>query len=151
VFYAEDKVVTFFCFAVGCLKMINKSIQVLLVEDSEADRFLFEAMLDEINEDVSVFPACDGEQARQLLTTNEVSPEIIFLDINMPRMNGYEFLACSESLLVEKNIQVYMLSSSDREQDKEEAVSYSCVKGYIQKPCTAEVLASTLYHSTPPH
>jgi CheY-like chemotaxis protein len=128
---------------------MNKSIQVLLVEDSEADRCLFEAMLEELSEDVSVIQACDGEQARCMLAENEVSPNIIFLDINMPKMNGHEFLACNESLLTEKNVQVYMLSSSDREQDKAEAASYSCVKGYIEKPCTAEVLASALYYSSP--
>lgn len=128
---------------------MNKSIQVLLVEDSEADRCLFEAMLEELSEDVSVVQACDGEQARCMLVEDEVSPNIIFLDINMPKMNGHEFLACNESLLTEKNVQVYMLSSSDREQDKAEATSYSCVKGYIEKPCTAEMLASALYYSSP--
>jgi CheY-like chemotaxis protein len=128
---------------------MSKSIQVLLVEDSEADRCLFEAMLEELSEDVSVIQAFDGEQARCMLVENEVFPSIIFLDINMPKMDGHEFLACNESLLTEQNVQVYMLSSSGREQDKAEAASYSCVKGYIEKPCTAEVLASALYYSSP--
>jgi CheY-like chemotaxis protein len=126
---------------------MNKSIEVLLVEDSEADRFLFEAMLEDLSDSILIFQACDGEQARNMLLEEKVSPNVIFLDINMPRMNGYEFLESSSSLLSKKNIQVYMLTSSNREQDKEQAASYSCVKGYLEKPCTVEALASSLFHS----
>jgi CheY-like chemotaxis protein len=125
---------------------MNKSIEVLLVEDSEADRFLFEVMLEEISDNVLVFQACDGQQAVDMLVGEKVSPDIIFLDINMPRMNGYEFLESSKLLLSKKNIEVYMLTSSDREEDKMQTATYNCVKGYLEKPCTSEALVSSLYH-----
>lgn len=119
-------------------------MNVLLVEDSEADRYLFEAMLDETGSDVSVTSACDGEEARDLLLSTKITPDVIFLDINMPRMNGHEFLASSESLLRESNTAVYMLSSSGHSSDKEQAAVYPFVKGYLQKPCSPEALNSIL-------
>lgn len=121
-----------------------KPIHVMLVEDSEADQFLFEAVLEESYADIFLDKACDGEQAQQILLSAEALPKIIFLDINMPKMNGYEFLESSGVLLYEKDISVYMLTSSAREQDLEKAMSYSCVKGYIEKPCTQQSLASAL-------
>ncbi len=123
---------------------MNKSINVLLVEDSEADQFLFEAAVEETGQEVFVIKASDGEEAHNMLVSKEVLPRFIFLDINMPRMNGYEFLASSELLLEQENISVYMLTSSGREQDKEQAMEYSCVKGYIEKPCPTDSLTSIL-------
>jgi CheY-like chemotaxis protein len=130
---------------------MNKLINVLLVEDSEADQFLFEAAVEEVGEGVLVTKASDGEEAHNILVSQEVLPRFIFLDINMPRMNGYEFLASSESILEQENISVYMLTSSSREHDKEQAMAYSCVKGYIEKPCPVDSLESILMSTRQQH
>ncbi|MGS2718589.1 response regulator [Eionea flava] len=123
---------------------MSELVNILLVEDSEADRYLFQEMLAESGNKVSITSASNGEEARDLLLSAKVAPDVIFLDINMPRMNGHEFLASSESLLRESNTAVYMLSSSGQSSDKEQTAAYPFVKGYLQKPCPPETLNSIL-------
>lgn len=123
---------------------MNVEVNVLLVEDSPADQFLFEAAIQDSGRNVELTKAQDGEEAKDLLASKRVQPRVIFLDINMPRMNGYEFLSSSEQILIAADTAVYMLSSSDQERDKELASTYPFVKGYIEKPCSPELLASIL-------
>ncbi len=69
-------------------------------------------------------------------------PEIIFLDVNMPQMDGWEFLQEYMQLPTEatKNCHLFMLSSSISESDIEKAKNYSVVTDYISKPITREIL-----------
>ena len=72
----------------------------------------------------------------------ETFPEIIFLDVNMPQMDGWEFLQEYMKLPsgATRNCHLFMLSSSISEQDIEKAKDYSVVTDYISKPITREIL-----------
>jgi CheY-like chemotaxis protein len=69
-----------------------------------------------------------------------VLPDLILLDINMPVMNGWEFLDAFQNLERRKEVPVIMLTSSIDPQDIEKARSYKEVKGYFSKPLTNESL-----------
>ena len=66
--------------------------RVLLADDDEDDRNLFQTALKEINENIKCDFATDGKEALSILKKNDILPEILFLDLNMPKVNGFECL-----------------------------------------------------------
>ena len=80
------------------------------------------------------------EYLQELIAGNEVLPHLILIDINMPVLNGWEFLDAYEKLGIQTEIDMYMLSSSVYENDIEKAKTYKTVKGFISKPLSIERL-----------
>ncbi len=72
---------------------------------------------------------------RQVKTPTEI-PDIILLDINMPEMNGWDFLDAYEKIqdTLSKKAKIYIVSSSSNDQDILKARTYTCVTNYIVKP-----------------
>ena len=101
---------------------MNKNAKILLVEDNEGDIVLTLEALKEARVGNSVMVVRDGEEAMQFLLKlgqfkNSETPDIILLDINLPRMNGKEVLEeikKNESL---RMIQIIMLTTSNSEND----------------------------------
>ena len=108
---------------------------ILLVEDSPDDQYISENMFRRVLGDVEVVCAFDGVEALELLASENFKPDVILLDINMPRMNGLEFLK-TYGADADPSIPpvVVMLTSSEQESDKTESLSYGCVKEYVLKP-----------------
>jgi CheY-like chemotaxis protein len=69
-------------------------------------------------------------------------PDIILLDINMPIMSGFELLNLYQHY--PNAAIVFMLSSSDNEEDRKQAKNYCCVEGYVIKPVSKQVLHDML-------
>ena len=67
--------------------------RVLVIDDSETDQFICSCILEEYNNDIEILKAYDGKEGLEILAQLDKPPEMILLDINMPRMNGHEFLA----------------------------------------------------------
>ena len=107
---------------------------ILLVEDDRVDVMTVQRALKEISVTNRLEIAGDGEEALAFLRNpkNE-SPCIILLDVNMPRMNGIEFLREVKQDKALKRIPVVMLTTSADEQDKFESFELG-VAGYIIKP-----------------
>ncbi|HCO84367.1 MAG TPA: response regulator [Arenibacter sp.] len=82
----------------------------------------------------------NGKEALDVITplieSEESLPEVIFLDLNMPIMDGWEFLDEFGKLSEENNIRIYILSSSVDSRDIERAKNYGMVNGFIAKPLT---------------
>lgn len=107
---------------------------ILLVEDDDVDVMTVKRALKEIHVTNRVEVAKNGEEALEYLRDHiKEEPCIILLDINMPRMNGIEFLKVAKQDDLLKMIPVVVLTTSREEQDKVESFKLS-VAGYMVKP-----------------
>ena len=104
----------------------------MIVDDSDSDQFLARARLLQFDPEIEIVQAYDGQEALEKLEDPDVNPDVILLDINMPRMNGLEFLE-QYSQRENQTTVVAMLTSSDQPSDKEAALSFGCVKDYFVK------------------
>lgn len=115
---------------------------VIVVDDSEADQYICEHILRKHNPDIEILTAYDGEEALAVLKSADKSPQIIFLDINMPRMNGHEFLeSYSDTYDLSKAPVVVMLTSSDQKKDVDRSMAFEAVAEYFTKPLNLLALA----------
>jgi CheY-like chemotaxis protein len=113
---------------------------ILVIEDSESYHFLTECIVKQVSDTIQIYKAYDGQEALEMLSIQQIKPDIILLDINMPGMDGHEFLA-EHSKTREFDIPIVaMLTSSDQDQDKQRVQEYKFVKDYIVKPLTVENL-----------
>lgn len=107
---------------------------ILIVDDSESDHFLTQDVIEDFDPNISILHAYDGQEALDILEKlTQTGNLVILLDINMPGMNGLEFLEeyakCDYSSVV-----VTMLTSSEQETDKKTSLAYPFVKNYFVKP-----------------
>ncbi|MGJ8682016.1 response regulator [Paraglaciecola sp.] len=116
---------------------------ILIVEDSEIDQYLAKYMIEKFNSELSVLQAYDGEEAINLLKSLSQQPKLILLDINMPRMNGLEFLDEYEASSIVKT-NVVMLTSSFQNSDRNKCMAHSSVKKYLNKPLDVAEIESAL-------
>ena len=98
------------------------SIDVLLLEDEAADAYLVKVALKENKALVRLHHVLDGREGMGFLQkngdySNAPRPDLILLDLNMPSMNGYEFLAFVKSDDSFKSIPIVVLTTSDVESD----------------------------------
>ena len=108
--------------------------KVMVVEDDESFQFLCEMVFRRSGRDVTLIQAFDGVEAMEKLEQMDELPDLILLDINMPRMNGHEFLDAYSKRNPQQIPVVAMLTSSDQQRDRQNAMSYPFVKDYILKP-----------------
>lgn len=115
-----------------------RPIHILLVEDNEGDIILTMEALKEAKLDNKISIARDGEQAIQFLNkegayTHSRRPDLILLDINLPRIDGIEVLRYVKTNEQLKAIPVVMLTTSTSEKDIDEAYQ-NFANCYIAKP-----------------
>lgn len=111
--------------------------KIMIVDDSESDQFFTQRVVKRYDSDIDHVTAYDGKEALSILESD--NPDIILLDINMPLMNGHEFLEAYNKKGGDKSV-IVMLTSSSQELDKEKASQYPFVKDYIVKPLKEEDL-----------
>lgn len=111
---------------------------ILLIEDDYVDVLTVKRALKEINVQNELVVAENGEKALEYLDDSENErPGIILLDLNMPRMNGIEFLEVVKTNEKHKIIPVIVLTTSSQEKDRVESFKLS-VAGYMTKPVIYE-------------
>ncbi|RIJ42409.1 response regulator [Pontibacter oryzae] len=125
--------------------MFNK---VYIVDDDEVSIFLTEALLEADNFASECRAFLDAQQALQMLlqsatgTAPDTLPDVIFLDLNMPFISGWDFLdalAPYEQAL-KNQCRIYILTSSVDEQERLRANETSLVSGFLQKPLEDQCL-----------
>ncbi len=126
--------------------MMRKLTSILLIDDDADDNYFHQIILEEMNVTENIQIASNGLEALAILKRNEIPPELIILDINMPKMNGWEFLE-EYAKLPEGNKAkaiVAMLTTSQNAADKTRAKQYSCINTFYSKPLTSEMLSDIL-------
>ena len=135
--------------------MKNKINCILLIDDDEPTNFLSQMIIEEADCAAEIQIAYSGGQAIDYLTSQRTSasgqntylrPDLIFLDINMPAMNGWEFLQKYNSLEKEHkgNIVIIMLTTSLNPDDRLRSKDFPDVSGFENKPLTREKLEALL-------
>jgi len=120
--------------------------RVLLIDDNDIDNFINERMITTTNFGKSVVVKTSSEQALQYLKksieTQDQLPQVIFLDLNMPVVDGFGFLAEYENLsdTLKKSCKVIVLSSSISPDDINRASTNAYVSKYINKPLNEKYL-----------
>lgn len=118
--------------------MTTKKVKILLVEDNPADAELTTELLHEGGVAVDVSHAVDGIDALEYLHTRaetdpEAWPDLILLDLNLPRMGGLEFLAELKKDVLYQRIPVIVLSTSDTPGDIDNSYKAQAAS-YVTKP-----------------
>jgi len=105
---------------------------ILLADDDMDDTEMFCEALAEIDEDILCHCAENGSEALKILDSLDENPGVIFLDLNMPIMNGWECLKELKSNQRYKDIPVIMISTSSHKNDMENAASSGAVCYFIK-------------------
>jgi len=123
---------------------MRNSKPILLVEDDNIDAMIMQRALHEIKVPNEVIHKIDGKDALDYLSNATAQkPCIILLDLNMPRMNGFEFLKVTKTESLLKRIPVVILTTSDTEQNIIESYNLG-VAGYIVKPVDYKQFVDTV-------
>lgn len=127
---------------------INKIDLAYIIDDDEIIIYLTGALLqkEEFCNRTETFT--DGLQAikrlKLAIELGEEMPEVILFDLNMPVMDGWEFVEEYLKLPIGKQIPLFVFTSSINPADKEKSFSYSSIRGFIQKPLTKQKLDKIL-------
>jgi len=114
---------------------------VLLVEDDECDQIFFVRAIRKIENVVLLDVAFNGVEALEKLETLVPLPDLVFLDIDMPLMNGVQCLTEITKKPILKNVVVVMLSNST---DNAELTRTLGARAFIRKPSDPTILRSKL-------
>jgi len=116
----------------------------LLIDDDVDDRELFSEALASVSTAIQCDLIADAQEALNKLHSKEINtPDLIFLDINLPVMTGWQFLTNLKSQEAYKDIPVIMYSTSSNQQDKDTAKNLGALC-FITKPNTFKKLQDTL-------
>lgn len=109
--------------------------------------YFHEYLIEDMNLTSKILKARNAEEGKQQLLklekAAEIRPSLIFLDINMPRYNGFEFIDMNAELLQEltdRGVYILILTTSTNYRDIEQAQRYDLISSYEQKPMTFEML-----------
>ena len=116
---------------------MTKSLNILLLEDDAIEVMKFNRVLNKLELNHKIIEANNGEQALDILKNKAIIADIIVLDLNMPRLNGIEFLNILKKDEVLKYIPSIILSTSANHKDMMECYKIG-IAGYILKPLKYE-------------
>jgi CheY-like chemotaxis protein len=119
-------------------------LSILIADDDPDDCMLFEDAIGELDYNIRIQVAKDGEELLRLLRESVILPEMLFLDLNMPRKNGFQCLAeiRADPQLSDIFIAVYSTTANQKEIDE---VFRLGANTFIRKPNSYTELKSTLH------
>ncbi len=127
--------------------MKNKLNTILLIDDREEDNFYHQVIIEDagITKNIVVCDSCEAiEYLSKMKKSVPTNPAIIFLDINMPKINGWEFLDQYEHFDCFGEAVIVILSNSLSPFEIEKAKCKLCINEYKNKPITKPMLEEIL-------
>jgi CheY-like chemotaxis protein len=106
---------------------------VMLVDDDPINNLVNKRLLRKFNDQLGVLEYQMANDALEYFKTDQPKPDVLLLDINMPKMNGWEFLKEFEKIWTGE-LKIVMLTSSIDLSDQQKAKSLPLVNGYLTKP-----------------
>lgn len=114
----------------------------LLVDDNYIDNIVTRKLLENSGFAQNIIIYESPDEAMQALRDGSISPDVIFLDIRMPTMDGFEFLDLYDKLNIDKKrVKIYLLSSSLDPADIKSSTDNKYITQLIHKPLTKQILA----------
>ncbi len=114
-----------------------KKLTFLLIDDDEIEQMKFQRIIKKLNPIHSIKEAHDGEEALKLITTGKLIPDVILLDLNMPKMNGIDFLKHFKEHETLQYIPIIMLTTSSNHSEIKQCYAEGA-SGYVIKPLKYE-------------
>ncbi len=129
---------------------LSRTVEVLLIEDNPGDVRLLEEAFRELKANINIQVAKDGAEGLDMVTQSlsgrgRWHPDIIFLDLNLPKINGHEVLLRIKNNPQTCRIPVIVLTSSPDESDVRRAYE-SHANAYLKKPSSLDGLMSAAQH-----
>lgn len=112
---------------------MTKTLNILLIEDDAIEVMKFKRVLKTLDANHKIIEANNGEDALAVLKEKEIIPDIIFLDLNMPKISGIEFLEILKNDEQLRYIPSIILSTSSNHKDILECYKIG-IAGYVLKP-----------------
>lgn len=128
---------------------------ILLVDDDEPTNYLHQDVLEDIGISKNITVAETAAEALQLLQRPKIAdckvPDIIFLDLNMPGMNGWDFIDEYAQMhrAYSKKPLIYILTTSTNPADKKKAEGIKEIAGFMSKPLTEDMIMNMVQQHFP--
>ncbi|WP_247000115.1 response regulator [Halosolutus gelatinilyticus] len=121
-------------------------VHVLLVEDNPGDVRLTQEAFAAVPTETTIHVATDGDEALEFLTERHANPstavpDLVLLDLNLPRMDGFEFLEAIQGEPAVATIPIIVLTSSEATEDVRESYA-KCANAYLTKPTDPDAFVS---------
>ena len=128
--------------------MGGKKLEILMVEDNPGDAFLISELLGELGNTIHLTLVKDGREALDIFTKagrhkNVPSPDFVILDLNLPKVNGFDVLSYMKTKSELRSIPVVIMTGSLDKCDEERA-RFIGVTDYCRKPATIDEMESTM-------
>lgn len=118
--------------------MSENKLEVLIVEDNPGDAYIIREMLKDLKLNLSITVAEDGQQALNILKVKQNgSPNLVILDLNLPKINGFEVLSYMKASPTLALIPVVVMTGSLRREDEQRSREMGAAD-YCIKPATAD-------------
>lgn len=118
---------------------MQKTFNVLIVDDDEDDQFLIRAAFEKDSERYNLHFAADGTDVLENIESPRFLPDLILLDLNMPRMSGFEVLTHLKKSPVYRHVPVVMLTTSENQADIDRAYELGA-NSFVTKPINHQSL-----------
>ncbi len=128
---------------------MEKLSRVFIIDDDPIHQRIAQIMISKHDIYDESIGYTEAEKALDFLKDNSDNednlPDVILLDLNMPVVDGWDFLEAFESFQMElnKDVRVFIVSSSVDEKDMIRSQAFSTVRGFISKPLSPEIIRST--------
>lgn len=122
---------------------------ILIIDDNDATNHFHRRLIEKLYPSINVHLAQNGKEGFDYFVGAEEKPLLIFLDLNMPVMDGFEFLGVLSAYLTEEDqekTRIIILSSSDEDFDKERTTSIYPNLSFNPKPLSKDQLTSIIDH-----